>query len=155
MANYNNYGNYPYGNIYQPYSYPYGNIYQPNNIPQNNQGQPSQQPQLNQYAFVNGIEGAKSFQLGPNQTILLMDSDSPICYMKSSNSVGQSTLRYFRLTEVNENDLKTNNQQPQVDTSNYVLKSDFEVLSKRLDDLSRKIEKPVKNENLKANKEDK
>lgn len=151
MPNYNNFGGYPYGAPYQPFSYPYGNLYQQNNIPQGNQGAQNQQAQLNQYAFVNGIEGAKSFQLQPNQSIFLMDSDNPLCYMKTSNSVGQSTLRYFRLTEVSENDLKATTQ-PQVNSNDYVLKSDFEVLSKRIDELSRKIEKPFKTENSKGNK---
>lgn len=153
MPNYNQYGNYPYGNIYQPYGVNpnyqnnYGNqMQQPQMFQQQNQ-----QTQMNQYAFVNGLEGAKSFQVPPNQTILLMDSDSPLCYMKSSNSVGQSTLRYFKLTEVSESELKGNNSQPQ-QSQDYALKTDFDILSKRLDELSKKIEKPYKNENSKANK---
>ena len=148
MANYNN----PYGN-YNPYGYsPFGNNYQPNNYPQNNpQGYPQSNQQLNQYAFVNGIEGAKSYQLQPNQSIMLMDSDNLVCYMKQTNSIGQATLRYFKLTEVSENDLKAP-AQPQLDANNYVLKSDFNELSKRLDNLYKKLEKPVKNENFKGNK---
>ena len=121
MPNYNNYG-YPYN----PYSYP---MYQ----------QPTNQnTQTNQYAYVNGIEGAKSYQMQPNQTIMLMDSDSPICYMKSSNSMGQSTLRYFKLNEVSESELKASSQ-PQ--TNDYVLKAEFEALSKRIDELSQIIQK--------------
>lgn len=155
MANFNNnFSGYPYGAPYQPYSYPYGNFYQPNNMNmnQNSSGMQNQQPQMNQYAFVNGIEGAKSFQLQPNQTILLMDSDNPLCYMKSANGVGQSTLRYFKLTEISENDLKNNNGKEQINANDYVLKADFEVLSKRMDDLSSKLEKSFKTENFKGNK---
>lgn len=163
MPNYNNnfgYGNgYPYGMPYQPYNYQYNNPFPSNNngqnYQQNNQQVGSQQPQMNQYAFVNGIEGAKSFQLAPNQTILLMDSDSPLCYMKSSNGVGQSTLRYFKLTEVSENDLKSSTQQPQVNTNDYVLKADFEALSQKVNTLLGKVEKTNRNENLKGNKENK
>ena len=65
-----------------------------------------QKAQTNTYAFVNGVEGAKSFIVQPNQTILLMDSDAPICYMKQSNGLGQASLRYFKLVEVKEEDLK-------------------------------------------------
>ena len=116
MANYNN-----------PYGYGTYNSYIPNNY---------QQPQMNHYAFVNGIEGAKSFQVQPNQTIMLMDSDDPICYMKQANNIGQATLRYFKLVEVSEQELRNANQmQPNND---YVLKSDFEALVKRIDELSRK-----------------
>lgn len=146
MPNYNMYG-YPYGAPYQPYSY---GGYQ-GNAPQQGmnqmQGQP-QQPQMNQYAFVNGIEGAKSFQLQPNQSILLMDSDSPVCYMKSANNVGQSTLRYFKLKEVSENDLRGVPQQS-VNSSEYVLKSDFDVLNNKVNTLLDQLERPQKRENNK------
>ena len=148
MPNYNNYGGYSYGMPYQPF------IPQPQ--PQQNQQpsynnfyqQPQQQVQTNQYAFVNGIEGAKSFQLQPNQTMMLMDSDSPICYMKSSNSMGQATLKYFRLTEVTEDELKGKvESKSKEDMTQYVLKSDFDMLSKKLEDLYKKVEKPFKKEN--------
>ena len=128
---YNNYGNYPYGSPYQ------SSYYHPN-VPQNNQV--NQQPQMNQYAFVNGIEGAKSFQLNPNQTILLMDSDSPVCYMKTSNGVGQSTLRYFKLTEVTEADLKAQSI-PNDKSTDYVTKNEFKELSDRFEQLLEKINK--------------
>ena len=128
---YNNYGNYPYGSPYQ------SSYYHPN-VPQNNQV--NQQPQMNQYAFVNGIEGAKSFQLNPNQTILLMDSDSPVCYMKTSNGVGQSTLRYFKLTEVTEADLKAQSI-PNDKSIGYVTKNEFKELSDRFEELLEKINK--------------
>ena len=128
---YNNYGNYPYGSPYQ------SSYYHPN-VPQNNQV--NQQPQMNQYAFVNGIEGAKSFQLNPNQTILLMDSDSPVCYMKTSNGVGQSTLRYFKLTEVTEADLKAQSI-PNDKSTEYVTKNEFKELSNRFEELLEKINK--------------
>ena len=93
-----------------------------------------QQSQLNHYAFVNGIEGAKSFQLQPNQNIMLMDSDNPICYMKQTNNIGQATLRYFKLVEVSEQELRNANQVQS--NQDYVLKSDFDALVKRIDELS-------------------
>ena len=52
-------------------SYPYQNMYQQNQYATPFQTQP--QPQVNQYAFVNGIEGAKSFQVAPGKTVLLVD----------------------------------------------------------------------------------
>ena len=116
MANYNN----PYGyGAYNSYA-PNSNVYQ--------------QSQLNHYAFVNGIEGAKSFQLQPNQNIMLMDSDNPICYMKQTNNIGQATLRYFKLVEVSEQELRNANQVQS--NQDYVLKSDFDALVKRIDELS-------------------
>lgn len=158
MPNYGpmGYGSYPY---MQP-NYQGGvqpNFYQGMQPPQNNYTQtPQNNTQMNQYAFVNGIEGAKSYQVQPNQTILLMDSDNPICYMKMANSMGQSTLRYFKLQEINEQDTRDimNPQSKPIDTNNYVLRADFDALSKRLDELSRKIEKPSRASGNKENKEE-
>ena len=79
-------------NNYTPYGYnPYN---------------PSSNYRTNTYAFVNGIEGARAYQMYPNQTVLLMDSDSPLCFMKTSDNMGKATLRCFKLTEVNESELK-------------------------------------------------
>ena len=119
---------------YNPYN-PYGPYapqpqYQPQ-YPQ--QPQPSQD---NVYAFVNGVEGAKSYQLRPNQSVMLMDSEQPICYMKQSNAMGQATLRYFKLTEIQESDAR-GVVQP---THDYVSKSDFDALAKRVDSLFEKKE---------------
>ncbi len=87
----------------------------------------------NQYAYVNGIEGAKAYLMNPNQTILLMDSDNPIFYLKSSNQLGQANIRIFEFKEVLQN--QNNNQ-------GYLLKSDLEPILRRLE----AIEKGVTNE---------
>lgn len=141
MPNYN-YLNYPYGTNFNPYAnQPNYNNFN-NNNGMNNQMQ--QQPQANNYYYVNGLIGAKSFQLQPNQTVMLMDSDSPMCYMKQTNGIGQATLRYFKLVEVTEEDLKASSRvavQPNVE---YALKSDLEALNKKMDELSNKFEKPSK-----------
>lgn len=139
MANFN-----PYGNGFNNFNYmnPYSN----NNQFQNYNNGNNNNYQTNQYFYVNGIEGAKSFQMQPNQSIMLMDSDSPLCYMKQANSMGQATLRYFKLVETTEDELKGTSKQPQVNNE-YVLKADFDILSKRLDELSKKLEKAKKQEN--------
>ncbi len=137
MTNYN-YSNYPYGMPYYSMPQSYNNMNN-NNIMQNSM----QQPQANNYFYVNGIIGAKSFQMQPNQTVMLMDSDSPMCYMKQTNSMGQATLRYFKLVEVTEDDLKTAQTpgvQPNVE---YALKSDLEALNKKMDEISSRFEKPL------------
>lgn len=118
MPNYNY--NYPYGNIYQPFQ---------------SQNQNYQQPQ-NQFAFVNGVEGAKSYQMIPNQTCVLIDSDNPFIYMKQTNGMGQATLKYYKMIEISEQELKTNNVQTNTD---YALKSDIDNLSKRIDELNNLI----------------
>lgn len=126
--------------IYNPYGYGYGNFPYYNNQ-QQNYGQPQQnQPQLNTYAFVNGLEGAKAFQVQPNQTMLLMDSDNPIAYMKTANAMGQSTLRYFKLIEISENDLKKPQQNSMnIDPGMFASKEELQALSKKIDELQAKI----------------
>ncbi len=99
----------------------------------NNPYQPRQNYTTNQYAYVNGIEGAKAYLMNPNQTILLMDSDNPIFYLKSSNQIGQSSIRVFKFEEIKEN-IGTN--------PGYALKSDLDEISKRLE----AIEKGVSHE---------
>lgn len=117
-----------YNNPYNPYNtYPYG-------MPQYGGYQPAQNQQT--YAFVNGIEGAKSYPMAPNQTVMLMDSDNPIAYMKQSNAMGQATIKYFKLIETNEAELK--GQMSAKSDKEYVLRSDFDVLSTKVDELLKK-----------------
>lgn len=99
----------------------YNNYYPTNNF----------QPQrpINQYVFVNGVEGAKSYNLMPNQTVLLMDNDSPFVYMKTSNQLGQTTLRYFKLVETSEDEAKG------VKETNYVSRTEFDEIKAKIDKL--------------------
>ena len=68
-----------------------------------------------------------------------MDSEQPVCYMKQANGLGQSTLRYFKLTEVNESDVRTPaaSVAPQ---GSFVTKEEFESLVKRIEKLEPKKE---------------
>ena len=86
------------------------------------------QPKTNTYAFVNGIEGAKSYQVMPDQMVMLLDSDEPIIYKKAANSLGQATIQAFKLVPIE--DVKP--------TTEYVLRADFEALVKRIDELTKK-----------------
>lgn len=113
MQNYNN-----------PYGYPNFNNYQ--------------QPRTNNLIFVNGIEGAKSYQVQPNQITMLLDSDNPIIYKKVANAFGQATIECFKLVSINENELKGTNTQPNIE---YATKAEFEALVKRIDELNNLINK--------------
>lgn len=86
-----------------------------------------QQPITNQYAFVNGFEGAKAFQVQPNQMVMLLDSDNPIVYKKTANSLGQCNIEAFKLVPIKDD------PKPE-----YVLKQDFDELVKRIDELTKK-----------------
>ena len=113
---------------------PYDNF--GNYVPYQQPAYPSK-PAQNVYAFVNGVEGAKSYIVPANQTVLLMDSEQPACYMKTANALGQGTLRYFKLTEVTEAEVRalTPTQQPSMD---FATKEDIKFILERLE----KLEKP-------------
>lgn len=86
------------------------------------------QAQTNTYAFVNGLEGAKNYPVMANQSILLMDSEQQVCYLKSSNALGQSTLRCFRLLEIKEEELVKKPVNQEVED----LRKELEELKKKL-----------------------
>lgn len=111
-------------NFNNPYGYPFT--------------APYTQPQTRQYAFVNGIEGAKSYQVQPSQMVMLLDSDQPIVYKKQANSYGQATIECFKLVSISENELKGTNNQTNIE---YATKADFEALTKRLEELNSLINK--------------
>ena len=102
-------------NPFQPYSQ-----YQQNN------------PYLNQAAiqnnginWVQGIEGAKAWQMQPNSNAMLLDSENEgTFYIKTSDNVGMCSLRIFKYQEVTEQQKQANN----VDLSEYVKRSELEAL---------------------------
>ena len=163
MPNYNNYyGNYPYGNPYQPYgmNQNYQNNYgnQPQQQPQ--QYQTMQQPQTSYLplTFTSGLVGAKSFIVAPNQTVFLKDSEegSNLLFEKSADQNGRYTLRAYELNEIKTDEIGKPKQsiqpQPQItkeDIQFFATKDDLialqKVLEKQMDNLSALIQKGSKN----------
>lgn len=88
--------------------------------------------QLNQYAIVNGLEGAKAYNMMPNQSMMLMDGSNPYVYMKTTNQMGQATLRCFKLVEEQL-------EQIEVANSPYATKNDFKELNDKIDQLMSKL----------------
>lgn len=83
-----------------PYQQGYGFNYAPQ--------QPQQAPVTAKplFDFVNGIEGAKSYQIGPGQTAFLFDNENSACYIKTANSMGLSTIEYFKVAKCSEQDIR-------------------------------------------------
>lgn len=134
----NNFNSYPYGPNYM------GPTYGANNPYANNTK--SQQTQMRQYDFVNGIQGAKDYPLSPGQTMMLMDQQAMLCYMKSADDMGRYNLSYYKLEEVDESTAKdiVNPPSPQ---PNYALKEDIDILNKKFDDLLKALNnKPKKDQ---------
>lgn len=79
--------------------------------------------------WVQGIEGAKAWQMQPNNNAMLLDSENEgTFYIKTSDNVGMCNLRIFKYQEITEQQKQTNN----VDLSEYVKRSELETLISNL-----------------------
>lgn len=88
--------------------------------------------QLNQYAIVNGLDGAKAYNMPPNSSMMLMDSSNPYVYMKTTNQMGQASIRCFKLVEEKIEEIEVSN-------SPYATKNDLSALNEKLDTLISKL----------------
>lgn len=104
------YGNgYGYGNYGFPGSGGFGqyvpsaptaqNIGQYPSGGQQNNGSTSQKPTL-QVPWVNGEVGAQAYLIAPNSCVLLMDSDNPIFYIKTSDTSGKATIQAYKYEQI-------------------------------------------------------
>ena len=105
--------------------------YQQQYYPQVQAPQPVAQPQDNTgINWVQGEAGARGFLTAPGRSVLLMDSESSVFYIKSTDMSGMpQPLRIFDYTE------RTAQQKPsqivetqvsEIDTSNFVTKEELE-----------------------------
>lgn len=63
--------------------------------------QPQPQPNSSGLIWVQGESGAKSFMVAPGQSVLLMDSEAMVFYIKTADASGVPLpLRVFRYSEV-------------------------------------------------------
>ena len=78
--------------------------------------------------WVQGIEGAKAYNLLPKENAVLMDSEvNDIFYIKICDDIGRCTLRKFRYQE------EFDEPQPTaLDLSDYVRKSELESLVNKM-----------------------
>ena len=86
----------------------------------------------NNIIWVQGIEGAKAWQLSPNSMAILLDSEiEGKMYIKVSDNIGMSSLRIFNYVEEipanNNNNVTVNNN---LDLSQYVKKEELSTLIK-------------------------
>ena len=85
--------------------------------------QPVQQPQQNNNGilWVSGEVGAKSYLVAPGTSVLLMDSDDTVFYLKTADQSGMPSLRTFKYSEIT--DQKSFNK---TDQNNFVNREEFE-----------------------------
>lgn len=85
----------------------------------------------NYYYYVNGIDEARNFQMQPNQVALLMDNYKPLLYVKSSNQLGQATIKTFKLEEVVES---TDQENKRLDNLEQKLNEIMNILGAKKDE---------------------
>lgn len=107
-----NYQNLPYNNAYGGF-----NSNQYNYMPNSQNGL---QGQIKSLTRVNGLEGAKAFQVMPRETVALFDGNDDIFYIKSADDGGFPTIKAYRFAEIDLTGTKP--------TNDYVTKSEFEEL---------------------------
>lgn len=106
---------------------PYANLLAQNQYynPQMNNQQIYPQEQTQNLIRVNGIDGAKTYQMPANSTVALFDCNEDIMYIKTTDGAGFPSIRTFAFTEVKEQ----NKPIPQVD---YISREEFEEFKKEL-----------------------
>ena len=106
-----------------------------------------QQNQNNNIIFVQGEVGAKSFQLQPNQSVMLLDNDDSKFYIKATDSTGMSTLKSYRFEEIKEASGGSIENK-------YVTKEEFDSFKSNIDSLYQSLMGSMKqSNNTSTNKE--
>lgn len=75
---------------------------------------------------VNGIDGAKAYQMTPNSTVALFDSNEDIMYVKSTDGAGFPQIRRFKFVEIQE----SQTQQPV--NNDFISREEFENFKKEI-----------------------
>lgn len=111
---------------------------------------PSQQ-QNNGMIWIQGVESAKAFQVAPNSTVVLWDSEQQCCYIKSADASGMPSMRILDYTIRSEaprtaqNALYGNN-------TDIPTRQDLNAMQGQIDALKEQIERITKYEStLSAN----
>ena len=101
---------------------------------------PTTSTSTNNIVWVNGMEGAKAWQLAPNSMVILLDSEvEGKMYIKVSDNIGMSSLRIFNYVEEipsTNNSVTVNNE---LDLSQYVRKDELQTLIKEVIDSEQSI----------------
>ena len=106
---------------------PYANLLAQNqyyNQQMNNQ-QIFPQEQTQNLIRVNGIDGAKTYQMPANSTVALFDSNEDIMYIKTTDGAGFPSIRTFNFVEIKQNEKSSGSQ-------DYISRQEFEEFKKEL-----------------------
>jgi arylamine N-acetyltransferase len=107
----------------------FNSYYQPQ-YPVQQTVQPTQQN--NGITWVQGENSAKSYPVAPGQSILLMDSEDSVFYIKSTDQSGMpSPLRIFDYTE-RKNNAAINNNIATHNEVDYISRSEFDAFKSEI-----------------------
>lgn len=124
-----------------------------------NTGFPATYPYYQQYSYqqpnngmiwIQGIESAKAYQVTPNSTVVLWDSEQQCCYIKSADASGMPSMRILDYTirseapKTAQNALSGNNAQTPT-------KEDINALQVQIDALKQQVERMNHESTLSAN----
>lgn len=84
-----------------------------------------QQEQAQNLIRVNGIDGAKTYQMPANSTVALFDSNEDIMYIKTTDGAGFPSIRTFNFVEIKQNEKSGASQ-------DYISRQEFEEFKKEL-----------------------
>lgn len=140
---------YPYG--YMPSYYNPNNAapdmlnqykmpYQQNMAPQMPQQVPSTAPQVNDgMIWVQGLEGAKSYLVAPNTTVVLWDTESSTLYIKSADSSGKPNE--MKILDFVERDVSKNAPQDTFGKNvKFVTVDELQAVESKIEELTAKCE---------------
>lgn len=72
---------------------------------------------VNNLIRVTGMDGAKAYQMQPNSTVALFDSNEDIMYIKSTDGAGFPTIRTFGFSPI---------EQPTNQGNDFISRAEFE-----------------------------
>lgn len=103
-------------------------------IPGAVQPQPTPPSPQSNPIWVQGEEGAKAFMVAPGSSVMLMDSENTVFYLKSSDQSGMPLpLRIFDYTERTVNNPPKQQPNSQFDPSQFITREELEeILADRL-----------------------
>ena len=95
---------------------------------------------------VTGMEGAKAYQMQPNSTVALFDSNEDIMYIKSTDGAGFPTIRTFGFAPI---------EQPTNQGNDFISRAEFEQFKQEVLDNGKQLisePKSVKSNKLTSSK---
>lgn len=141
----------PYNPYQNPY-YPYPQMQQQNNMVQTQMSLPQPQQNNQGLIWVSGEVGAKSYLVAPNTTVMLMDSEQSVFYIKSTDGAGMPTIRAYEYKERTETHENTRERLEQKDLSEqYVTRDEYKSLIEKYEELSKELKSATQNSNRNSN----